>query len=125
MIGALAPHCNLRGYSSIGDAWAHAPQDETEKIPRVVLGALVKGRSKDGVNFKHVGLVHAHAAYYEKELERFHIGYHDIIRGYKTKILMTVNESEPIPDVWIQNSRIFDMIVVPSTYCKKGLRSTA
>ena len=75
---------------------------------------------------KHVGLCHGHPDHYDSKVDKHFQAYDSIVDGYSTRILMTVNESDPVPEAWLNRCRSFHMIFVPSTYCKevwdKGFR---
>ena len=91
-----------------GAIWEQPAANKIRAPSRDMLGMLRSGlENRDHAN--HICIVHGHPDnYYHQEADR-----------YATRILMTVNESEPIPSEWAMKARNFSMIFVPSEYCRK------
>jgi glycosyltransferase involved in cell wall biosynthesis len=128
MVQAMTPLADMRAYSTQGLIWLHMPAEEAMLYDNSVFRALRRGKGGrrnaqgqplEGIDYSHVCLYHGHPVNYDIQADRFQRGIFSLCDNYKFKVLMTVNESEPLPIEWINEVRGFDMILVPSKYCKR------
>ena len=118
VIRRMAEHmeklCSLYAWNIGGEMW----REKTDMNPEL-RKALNRGNlTTKGRDYKHLGIIHGHPAYYSEADQKYFKGYHSEIERYKKKILMTVNESAPLPRAWISNAQMFNQIWVPSKYCQ-------